>query len=447
MRALTLVALAALGGCHRPQWTVALATDVDAPAWGDRVLVEVLDDAGNLACTGCRREFDVSDASFPLSFGVVPPDGQAASRRVRARFYRAAQTGFDGLPRGTSFIDAVGALPPLGLGPTRVVLPLLGFCFGQPADVLQHQSCALVMQPMGDYVAQLAPEKTLDDFDVVAGGLTPGRIDRFTRLRCPGKRPPDGMACVEAETFLLGSQDSVGVDTMYPPEPELVRRPAFAFFIDTDEVTVGVVRELVRSGALSARPSQLLRKGDPGVPSSCTYLGVADSSHDDLPINCIAQTTAALACYALDKQLPSEGQWERAARNGRRVTRYPWGDDPPTCDRAIVSADSSCLRAGPIAAGSPNDVTASGIRNLGGNLAEWVEGIFVDYTDPCWNEPLEDSGCASDSRIVEWTGPWPYRGGSWSRRASSAASFARFASAHGEPSPDIGFRCAQMLPP
>jgi formylglycine-generating enzyme required for sulfatase activity len=449
MRVLTLAAaLAALASaCGRPQWVVALATDVNAPAWGDRVLVEVLDDAGALACPGCRREFDVTDDSFPLTFGAAPPDGRAdAALRVRARFYRAAQTGFDGLPRGTSFIDAVGALPPLGSGPTRVVLPLIGFCFGQPAELANHQACDLVMQPNGDYIAELAPEKTLFDVDVALAGLTPGRIDRFTPPQCPTRTPPDGMACVEAETFLLGSQDSVGVDTDYPPEPELVRRPIFGFFIDVDEMTVGAVRDLVRSGAITPGASRLLRRGDPGVPSTCTYLGPTDATNDALPINCISENTAALACFALDKALPSEAEWERAARNGRHATRYPWGRDPPTCDRAIVSADATCVRAGPVASGSPNDVSADGVRNLGGNLSEWVEGIFVDYTDECWNQPLDDSDCATDPRIAGWAGPWPYRGGSWSRRASSAASFARFASPHGDPSPAIGFRCAQALP-
>jgi formylglycine-generating enzyme required for sulfatase activity len=182
------------------------------------------------------------------------------------------------------------------------------------------------------------------------------------------------------------------------------------------------------------------------VPAECTYLGENDATNDALPMNCISRAKASLACIALDKELLTEIDWELAASNGGRGTRFPWGEDTPTCDRAVLSVDGTCVRKGPVAGGSDNDVNALGLRNLGGNLSEWVADIFVPYTDACWGDLLDTSGCSTDTRFIGWKGPWPHRGGSWKRRASSAASFARFASPNGAPSPEIGFRCKTSVP-
>jgi formylglycine-generating enzyme required for sulfatase activity len=451
IRTLALVAALA-GGCHRsPQWLVLATTDTTAPIWGDRVLFEILDQSGNLACDDCRREIPVTDASFPVSFGVAAPAaGSGEQLRVRGRFYRASQVGADGLPQGTALIDATGILPALpGGSSARVVLDLTGFCYGQPADIAGHQSCRFAQQPDGSYLAQTVDEVALTDEDIAAGPFVPGHL--FSSLgHCPAA-VPQGMACVDPQAFVLGSTQSVGVDGDVPSAPELVRQPMLPFWIDLDEMTVGTVRPLIAGGQLAS--SGLLRKGDPGVPDTCTWLGANDASHDDWPLNCVSRTFAIAACEALGRELPDEGQWEAAARNGPQGTRYPWGDTPPTCADTFVSVDATCVRAGPAPSPQLNDQTTLHIRNLGGNLSEWVDGILVDYAASCWSSyggmtgtALYDADCVWDPAGAGWTGPWPHRGGSWDRRGSSAAGFARFSSPDGGPSPSIGFRCAEALP-
>src|SRR5262245_47584447 len=98
-------------GTPRPQWRVEVTTDASIPQIGDRLLLEVLHDEGQLACAECRRQFGVLGAEqWDFSFGVVPPDPEARFR-VRARLYRSSRSGPDGLPEGSSLIDAVGLLP------------------------------------------------------------------------------------------------------------------------------------------------------------------------------------------------------------------------------------------------------------------------------------------------------------------------------------------------
>jgi formylglycine-generating enzyme required for sulfatase activity len=447
-----VVASAALApACARPQWLLTVVTDAPVPTWGDRVLVELLDDTGALACADdCRHELPVDAASFPLTIGVVPaPDPSAPPPRVRVRFYRAAQARFDGLPQGTDLIDLLGDLPPLDGADTLAFAPLQGFCFGQPVDLAGRTSCGYAspdcfrMDPTGESCPdQRWPEH--DFFDLAPDTLRPGNLGRYFS-HCPAAAPP-GMACLEATAFLLGSDDPVGVDTDYPTAPRVAVRPLFPLFIDRDEMTVGTVRGLVRGAQIQAPPSDLPAPTDRGYMQACTYLGDADATHDALPLNCISRDLAAQVCAALGESLPDEGQWELAASNGRG-SRYPWGEDAPDCDRAIVSAAPACMRAGPVAGGSSRDVSDAGVRNLGGNLSEWVDGFLAPYTDPCWTSAsaqmggFESNGCVEDTRVL--VGPWPHRGGSWDRRASSAASFARFASLDGAPSPSIGFRCAR----
>jgi formylglycine-generating enzyme len=449
-----VIGLAALGACQPRQWLVQVATDTSAPIWGDRVLVEVLDEEGNLACDGCQREFAVENASFPLTFGVSPTPGNANRvLRVRGRFYRAAQAPA-GVPIGTELIDHIGVLPSLNDGggllggsSRRVVLPLLSFCYNTPSDVQAHKTCRYVEQDSGAYrLTYDADEAELSNSALEL--LQPGYFYQRFVVHCSDRPAPAGMVCVEGEGFLLGSAESVGVDTDFPTQPSSTRQPRLSLFLDRDEVTVETVRKIAT--ALKLGPKDLMTRGSAGVPDSCTYLGPHDASHDALPINCISRSAAAAVCRHLGKHLPDEGQWELAARNGARGTRYPWGEEAPTCERSIVGVMAACPRQGPLAGGAPADVTASGIRNLGGNLSEWVDGILVSYGDGCWTEfgqaPFYDGDCAYETNTVGWNGPWPHRGGAWDRRASSSVGFARFSSPDGGPSPSIGFRCAETVP-
>ncbi len=432
-------------GCGRQQYLVRITTDAPVPSWGDRVLVEVLKPDGSLACDDCRHEFDTTIDTMPFSFGMpFPGDLNLTSLRVRGRLYHARDVGPDGVPPAHAVIDAIGDTPPassnLPFETTKLYLILEAYCYGCPADVAAHTSCNVELG-VDDAFHCDAPEQAMyDEGRISIDPFLPNAINRNTGCRTT---PGEGRACVPGEAFILGEARSIGVDTEYPTTPTVPQFPGLSTQIDIDEMTVGRARPILAK--LPPDPLAILVHGDVDVPDACTYLGLKDARNDALPLNCVSRSLARDVCDKLGLFLPTEDEWESAAQNGSSDNRFPWGNNPPDCARSIVSADLTCVRTGPVAGGSPLDITPRGVKNMGGNLSEWVEGALVTYDNPCWTALLR-LGADCVSGYEKWPGPFPHRGGSYARRASSASTFARFASVDGSPDPQIGFRCGGLQP-
>ena len=151
---------------------------------------------------------------------------------------------------------------------------------------------------------------------------------------------------------------------------------------------------------------------------------------------------ARMYCESGGKRLPTEAEWELAARGPERRL-FPWGDDPPTCEGVVFGREEAgeCQGLGQGAVDvsqGAQDVTRQGIHGLGGNAAEWVFDAYeLTYYAPC--------GDCADPR-VEATRSGPegqrvYRGGSWPgstfSRATARGHWTRIDTAK-----NIGFRCA-----
>jgi formylglycine-generating enzyme required for sulfatase activity len=433
-RALLLACLAACQGeppGARPQWTVTVRTDAPVPQFGDRLLVEVIDDSGT--CEGCRRIFDVGASDrWPLTFGVVaPPSGRAP--RVRVRFHRTAGSGTDGTPTREG-IDAVGRLPAAS-GVTRVAIDLRMDCFGVASDLAAGETC--------DPTARaLAPEP------VLGAASTPLEVGTWEGARttpCDDDAPaPRGMICIPGGAFLLGAPHDFPTSDELLPYPEHVVRVS-RFAIDEDEVTVGVMRELVRTKGV---PAPVPRTTTP-IGELCTYLGPDDPSNDALPVNCLSWPTAKQACEALGKRLPTEAEWEWAAGNQEAETTYPWGENEDVCAHARVATGRSleptrCITPGAppgvVRGDSTKDLTARGVRNLAGNLVEWTLDSFSGYASGCWKR----EGALLDP-VCRDPGPHAIRGSGWKSDVRQAKSYTRDAAVHDGPVDSIGFRCARPL--
>jgi formylglycine-generating enzyme required for sulfatase activity len=105
------------------------------------------------------------------------------------------------------------------------------------------------------------------------------------------------------------------------------------------------------------------------------------------PVVQVTWDAAFAYCEARGKRLPTEAEWERAARGVKR--RYPWGDEKPDCRQVVVgrAATGDChdfpAHPEPVE-GSPRDRTPEGVSDLGGNVSEWVYDAFtLPYYGPC----------------------------------------------------------------
>jgi formylglycine-generating enzyme required for sulfatase activity len=152
---------------------------------------------------------------------------------------------------------------------------------------------------------------------------------------------------------------------------------------------------------------------------NCTF---GRKSRMDHPINCVSFEQAETFCGARGARLPTEAEWEFAARGGTAAQRYPWGDDPPD-GRACWKEPHTCA-VGRFPAG------AFGLFDLSGNVWEWTADHYGPYP---WPPPH------SPSRV--------YRGGSWSRRFEKwMHTRLRNRSAPSGTGSHLGFRCA-LTPP
>lgn len=246
-------------------------------------------------------------------------------------------------------------------------------------------------------------------FHCVAGTCVAGSGGGDSGDGAPGD---DGRVAIPAGTLEMGCD---AADDGCPGDAQPAHTVTIsAFTIDATEVTESAYAECVAAAACTA-PDDF----DP-------------AARPDAPVRGVAWADASDYCAFRGARLPTEAEWERAAR-GDDGRRYPWGDDPPGCDQALLAgcgAPDAPVDAGTLAGQSP-----FGADDLVGNVAEWVADWYQsDYysTAPATNP----SGPSSGGERVR-------RGGSYLDAASDVSAWTR---GHADPlhrDPDVGFRCAR----
>ena len=154
--------------------------------------------------------------------------------------------------------------------------------------------------------------------------------------------------------------------------------------------------------------------------------------HPDLPVTCVPWHAAVTYCAWTGGRLPTEAEWERAARGSYDRRRYPWVDAPPRCDLAR----SSGCGDGPAPVGThPAGQSPDGVYDLAGNVAEWVADWYhprAHRQNPSENPAGPDRGRV---RVV--------RGGSFYDPPSDLRASYRYGLTPAFGYGVVGFRCAR----
>ena len=229
------------------------------------------------------------------------------------------------------------------------------------------------------------------------------------------------MVFVPSGTFTMGS------DGGNANEQPMHTIALSAYWIDRNAVTVDAYADCLNAGACTVPDGSL---------GGCNW-GVADRG--DHPINCVDWSQALAYCSWAGKRLPTEAEWEKAAR-GPDAWTYPWGEEVPTCDYAVMNDPN----AGGVGCGSGSSwpvgskrsgMSPYGALDMAGNIFQWVNDWYSStyYSVSPSTDPL---GPSTGSFKIQ-------RGGGWGTSSAGLRSAYRFTFVPAGWFDLAGFRCAR----
>ncbi len=231
--------------------------------------------------------------------------------------------------------------------------------------------------------------------------------------------PPEGMVRVPGGIYTIGC-DPQRNRKCWNDEKPAHKVTVKTFAIMTHEATMVAYDECVaNNGCPSAN------KGD-----GCTWQRSQNLKH---PINCVTWLAAEAFCAHHLWRLPTEAEWEIAAR-GHDAFDHPWGQGVPTCELTLMhdGTKSGCGQGSLSPVGSrPKDKSWVGAFDMAGSVREWTASSYEAY--PGGKRDSDRKGKVN-------------RGGSFVMRAQElSASHTRGVDPDNTARPGLGFRCAADL--
>lgn len=223
-------------------------------------------------------------------------------------------------------------------------------------------------------------------------------------------KPIEDMIEIPAGPFIFGNDNSEPNET----PAQTIDLPAFA--IDHFEVTNDDFSLFV---AATGYETEAERSGDHKTWRSYTE---GAGNH---PVVKVSWNDAQAYCQWLGKRLPTEAEWEKAAR-GPDGNLFPWGN---TFDPTLANIKASGIR-GTVAVGSfSGGASVYGVEDLAGNVWEWTADPYQAYP----NSTYVDNFYSDELRVT--------RGGGWFDEEAQVLSTNRSAAAPDSANDDLGFRC------
>ena len=281
--------------------------------------------------------------------------------------------------------------------------------------------------PTGSYTLRLFREG-FRDYEETVTVLWNETVERDVELPIGPPPSPKGMVLIPAGSFQMGS-DSGGSD-----EKPVHTVYLDAFYIDVYEVTNAQYRQFVE--ATGHREPPLWNNSDFNQ-SNRPVVGV--TWHDAM----------AYAQWA-DKRLPTEAEWEKAARGGLAGKTYPWGDEISHDDAnygGTGGRDKWGSETAPVGSFPPNSY---GLYDMAGNVREWCLDEYDSgfYAKSPRNNPLAGGDISQViSNFTNAKTARVLRGGSWADLLNNLRVADRFRDNPADTYFLIGFRCARAVSP
>jgi len=230
------------------------------------------------------------------------------------------------------------------------------------------------------------------------------------------------MVTIPAGKFLMGNPEGKGRADEWPQRSVYLE----AFAIDQVEVTNERYMAFVTTTGHRNPPNPY------GTGPLLSANGI-----EQLPV---VQTTwydAKAYCAWAKKRLPTEAEWEKAAR-GTDGRLFPWGNEPATSKRANFDREWEDERTLYPVGSLPDGDSPYGVKDMAGNAREWVS----DWYDPDYYKHAPDeSPLGPDKRGVVRS----IRGGSWHSPMADITTSARGRGGFALQTHGTGFRCARGL--
>ncbi len=301
--------------------------------------------------------------------------------------------------------------------------------------IKRRQHTAMLLHDMSDSLSDDFEKPVFDLFDIdettsteLSHQVVPNEID-----------VPDGMVYIPTGEFEMGSDDTEANEDESPVHTVLLD----AFLMDKYPVTNVEYMEFLHADAQQYKPEWLIdtikiKYHDGGYlehwnGNFCPY------GKDHHPVTGVSWYAAMAYAQWAGKRLPTEAEWEKAARGRLSEKKYPWGDSINTDDENYQYDVNDTISVGRY---PPNRY---GLYDMCGNVWEWcLDTYYADYyeSSPSRN-PFSDRNAVSwvvenfrsvkDSRVL--------RGGPWGIDSQVVRVSHRFRSNPIDTLPTFGFRC------
>jgi formylglycine-generating enzyme required for sulfatase activity len=257
----------------------------------------------------------------------------------------------------------------------------------------------------------------------------------------------DEMVYVPEGPFWMGCREGQDTDEITGPCPveELPYRQVTldAYWIDQYEVSKGAYRTCMDAGVCT-QPSEWDLEDYDGP----LWEGMWVPGPDTFPAASVSWSDASAYCTWVGKRLPTEAEWEKAAR-GTDGRTYPWGNDMPTCDRANYATDVGVCSESeeyPLLSPAgffPAGVSVYGALDMAGNVKEWTNDGMQDDVGYEGLPAENPTGVEAENLRV-------FRGGGYQSASLAAGGYVLRASRRGrgqiswtDLTLDYGIRCAK----